>query len=66
MQLLTVQLILLGLPSDSRLTISRPEEAWSTKIVLVAENKNFTGSGKVTQSVTDRSLTAGLWGNIEH
>ncbi len=38
---------------NSRLIVSRPEEAWLTKIVLVAENKIHIG--EVTQ------ITAGLW-----
>ncbi len=29
---------LLGLPPNSRLIISRPKEAWSTKILLVTKN----------------------------
>ncbi len=49
----------LELPPNSRLTVSQPEEAWSTKIVLVAKKKS---TGEVTQSVTDKSLAAGLCG----
>ncbi len=48
---------ILELPPN-RLTISWPEEAWSTKIVLVAEkNKNST------LAKSHKSLTAGLCGN---
>ncbi len=55
------------MPPNSRLIISRLEEAWSTKILLVAwSQKKKKSTGEVTQSVTDRSLTTGLCGNAGH
>ncbi len=56
--------IIIRAAPNSRLFVSRPEEAWSTKILLVAEkNYNKIHIGEVMQSVTDRSLMAGLCGN---
>ncbi len=64
----------LGLPPNSQLIVSRLEEAWSTFFffffffsLLVAEkNKIKKSTGEVTQSVTDRPLTAGFCGNAGH
>lgn len=43
-----------GLPSNSPLTVSQQEKAWSNKSLSAAGKT--TGSGEVTHSMMDRSL----------